>query len=80
MDVDAARRKGEDPNICCRCRKPGHWAKECPLRFNVRFMSTEEVQEALEAHLVEADLSGVPAEEPAAVSEATQEDFTPRDA
>jgi len=35
MDIDAARKAKATPDTCRHCRKTGHWAKECDLRFDV---------------------------------------------
>ena len=42
MDIDATRRKGTNPVLCFRCDKPGHIARDCPHRFDVRYMSIDE--------------------------------------
>src|ERR1700727_955709 len=42
MDIDAARRRGKELLLCRRCSKPGHFARECPHQFNVRYMTTGE--------------------------------------
>ena len=48
MDVDAARTRrqaGAHPsNVCRRCKKPGHWANNCPMRYNVRHITFEEIE------------------------------------
>ena len=45
MDIDAARRKAKDPLVCRRCGKTGHWSRECPSQFDVRYMTVEERDE-----------------------------------
>jgi hypothetical protein len=47
MDVDAIQKRKETPDTCRRCGKTGHWAKECPKRFDIRFMFMEEKEEWL---------------------------------
>ena len=50
MDVDAARARtrGTDPNdVCRKCKKPGHWAKDCPLRYDIRYMGADELEQHL---------------------------------
>jgi hypothetical protein len=60
MDIDATR-KGKTPaDACRRCGKIGHWAKDCDLRFDVRYMDADEVEAALENKLAAKD--AVPAE------------------
>ena len=74
MDIDAARKAKALADACRRCGGLDHWAKDCPLRFDVRYMSTDELQTELEDKLTAKD--AVPAEtEPVD----TEEDFVPRD-
>ena len=47
MDIDAARRATTLSEACRCCGKPGHLAKECHLRFDVRFMDADELEELL---------------------------------
>jgi hypothetical protein len=55
MDIDAAQ-KGKTPGDTCRhCRNAGHWAKDCHLHFDIRYMDTDEVEMALEAKLAAKD-------------------------
>jgi hypothetical protein len=59
MDIDAAR-KGKTPaDACRRCGNTGHWAKDCHLRFDVRFMSTDELETAVENYLASKDVAPV---------------------
>ncbi|KDR68942.1 hypothetical protein GALMADRAFT_23143, partial [Galerina marginata CBS 339.88] len=41
MDIDAARKKSALPQNCRRCGELGHWANDCPHRYDVRHMSTD---------------------------------------
>ena len=50
MDVDAARyrqRQALPSDVCHHCKKTGHWASNCPLKFDVRAMSVEELENEL---------------------------------
>ena len=40
------KKKKVDPNVCRRCGKTGHWAKECP---------NHKQEKKAEAHLAQAD-------------------------
>ena len=62
MDVDAARKRAANPFTCFRCGKIGHKVPECPLRFDVRALSVDELQTILEDRMAELDVA--PAEEP----------------
>jgi len=74
MDIDAAWKKRETPDVCRRCGKPGHWIKECPQRFDIRFMTMDErhewIQEvaaqidAEEAREAETEIAETPADFP----------------
>jgi Retrotransposon gag protein/Zinc knuckle len=43
------------PDTCRRCKETGHWAKECPRRFDVRFMDAEEIEDILQNKNAERD-------------------------
>jgi len=62
MDIDAAWKTKAAPDTCQRCGKTGHWAKECDLRFDVRYMDTDELERELENKFSAKDV--VPAEPP----------------
>jgi len=56
MDIDATRKAKATPDTCQRCRKTGHWAKDCDLRFNVRYMDADELETELENKLAAKDV------------------------
>ena len=77
MDVDQARARVTPPGVCLQCKKPGHYARECPLSFDIRTMNVEERLELLPELLALADLSGVGSaeiEEETEVVEALEEE------
>ena len=51
MELDRARNNNRGPpvpnDVCRRCKQPGHWAKECPLRFDIRYAMSDELEQAL---------------------------------
>jgi zinc knuckle protein len=57
MDIDLAQRKALPSASCFRCRKPGHFSKECPDRFDVWTLSIDELQELLEDKLAQLDVA-----------------------
>jgi hypothetical protein len=65
MDVDASKRKVANPLTCFRCGKIGHKVPDCPLRFDVRALSVDELQTILEDRLAELDVASGETEEEA---------------
>jgi hypothetical protein len=61
MEVDASRNKGRVPIVCHRCSQPGHLKNQCPRRFDVRFMTTDELEEVLQDQLASRDAATVAA-------------------
>jgi hypothetical protein len=47
MDLDANRRRTLLPPTCYRCKKPGHKSPECPLQFDVRTLTIEDLETLL---------------------------------
>ncbi|KDQ26080.1 hypothetical protein PLEOSDRAFT_1045508 [Pleurotus ostreatus PC15] len=56
MDVDHTRSRPAASQLCYRCGKPGHMSRGCPLRYDVRFMTTKERMSAIEDLLTAADV------------------------
>ena len=76
MDIDAARKAKALSDTCRRCGSTDHWARDCPLRFDVRYMDSDELQTELEGKLAARD--AIPTE-PELESVDNEEDFVPRD-
>ena len=55
MDIDAQRAKASTPHTCHRCGSPNHLIRDCPRRFDVRHMCTEEIDEFLADVLARRD-------------------------
>ena len=78
MDIDAARRKAKDPLVCRRCGKTGHWSRECPSQFDIRYMTVEERDEWAMEMLARVDaVAETPEEgsESVPIVESAPEDF-----
>ena len=76
MDIDAARKAKTLPGACRRCGSTDHWVKDCPLRFDVRYMDSDELQTELEGKLAARD--AIPTEPELELVD-NEEDFVPRD-
>ena len=48
MDIDVNRKKISVVN-CYKCGEPGHKASDCPLRFDIRHWTMEELEAELMA-------------------------------
>jgi len=65
MDIDVTRKAKATPNTCRRCRKTGHWAKDCDLQFDVRYMDADELETELENKLAAKDVASMETSEEA---------------
>ncbi|KAF5375737.1 hypothetical protein D9615_009328 [Tricholomella constricta] len=77
MDVDQFRGHPAQDNNCRRCQQPGHCWRDCPLRFDMRHIMPEELDELImqlmaRKDAIPADLTPVSAD-PTALD--TEEDF-----
>lgn len=58
MDLDnGASRRSTTPLLCYCCKQTGHFGKDCPNQFDVREMTTDELQEILELRLAKLDVA-----------------------
>jgi hypothetical protein len=67
---------------CFRCNDPGHTIRDCPKRFDVRALSTDELQEIIEDRLAALDVareSIAVVKEDEGEEKAPEEDFAPHD-
>ena len=44
MDIDTSRKKTVVVPSCYKCGEPGHKVPDCPLRFDIRSWTTEELE------------------------------------
>jgi hypothetical protein len=74
--------RSKPPMTCFRCNDPGHTIRDCPKRFDVRALSTDELQEIVENRLAALDVARetiAVVEEEEAEEKAPEEDFAPHD-
>ena len=57
MDIDATRKAAAMPDLCHRCGKPGHFKRDCPQRYDIRFMSLEEKEDWMQEWALQADVA-----------------------
>ncbi|KAF5387595.1 hypothetical protein D9615_000334 [Tricholomella constricta] len=62
MDVDRMRdRVAPADDHCFRCKKKGHYSRDCPLRWDVRHMLDDELEALIMERLARKD--AVPADQ-----------------
>jgi hypothetical protein len=74
-DFDTATKKAITPIICHRCGGPGHMAKECPRRFDIRFMTFDERDEWLQEQALWQDAAEIRERSEQGVTEEEEADF-----
>ena len=57
MEVDTAHLRKPTPVLCRRCREAGHFARDCPKAYDVRYMTLEEKETWIEQHITAADVA-----------------------
>ncbi|KAG6863143.1 hypothetical protein C0993_012717 [Termitomyces sp. T159_Od127] len=73
MDVDAAWQHHTAPLLCWWCKKPGHFARHCPLGLEVRYLSTAEQEELLLQLLAAKNAARAPSPDEPALELAQEE-------
>ena len=84
MEIDAARRKNPIPMTCRCCRELGHFARECPKSYDVRYMTLDKRQDWIEHLLSDVDVTAAQTptpdletvESPPKRASEAEEDFT----
>jgi len=62
------------PN-CFRCKLPGHFGRDCPTNFDVRMLTTEELEEILQERMAQMDVARTDSPRLPEISPEDQQDF-----
>ena len=79
MDLDASRRRTPLPPTCYRCKKPGHKSPECPLRFDVRTLTIEDLESLLADKYARLDVAPMDESPEESEENSVQLDFAKND-
>lgn len=77
MDIDTNRRRSPISLTCFRCGKTGHKVPDCPLQYDIRTLSTDELEAILEARLAKRDVVSAEDCPSIAEEETPPQDFLP---
>ena len=59
MDIDASQRRTPISPTCFCCGQAGHKVPDCPLRYDIRALSTDELEAELEIRLAKRDVVAI---------------------
>ena len=77
MDIDVAHKAKAISDICHHCGAAGHWVKDCPHKFDIRYMDMDKLETALEDKFAAKDAAPTePSAEPESSAPVSIEDFT----
>ncbi|KAG7085747.1 hypothetical protein E1B28_003290 [Marasmius oreades] len=77
MDIDAskARAASQRGPACYRCGSLDHFAKQCPARFDIRYMSQEDAMDFYQQQALDKDTAQLSQSSEHVVGAEKKEDF-----